>query len=609
MRLVFTAAALFLALYATAVFAADPVRVEILSVQEQAGRLSATVAVYGPDGLPVSSLPSASVKATLDDAPLPVSGVQSSTSARAPLSVVLVVDVSGSMAGDPMTQAKRALSDFVGSLDPNDMVAIIAFDSTVRLVQDFTSDKTAATQAVSRLAPLGDTALYDAVIEATNKVSQATTERKLVVLLGDGVATLNLTKRQPSIDAARQSGVTFISIGLGSALDRPYFNELSGATGGRFLEAPTPAALRQLYANLAAAIKTQYTVVMTVPEGVDRTVAAKLAIRVSIGPESSTAEKTLLPLEGAVPPSFDLKLTGMAAGFKVKEPVTLDPVIPAGVADVTVEVFVDGQSVYKNATPPYNYQIDPATLSLGNHLLKVVATDPRGRKGERQVPFKVLAPASSSGGMSMTPLIVVLAIAAILGLVYLFLKRRPPSNDGYADRVKPWRGRLAGVTTPLSSPAGEWQPREMPAAPPPTNRALGRVIVMDESAIKAGSLDSIREYPIGSSPLTLGSTSDCDIIIHDPEGRIAGEEARLWVQRGRLVYHKLTTLSAMATEGVTSGWQFLDNGEDVRVGPCRVHFQLEVREVEPEAAAPPQRLRELWPLRPDEAEPLRASSE
>jgi predicted component of type VI protein secretion system len=141
------------------------------------------------------------------------------------------------------------------------------------------------------------------------------------------------------------------------------------------------------------------------------------------------------------------------------------------------------------------------------------------------------------------------------------------------------------------------------------NVPLGRVILMDEAAMRTGGLDAIREYPIGSSPLTLGNTPDCDIIIEDPEGRIAGEEARLWVQRGRLVYHKLTTLSAMATEGVTSGWQFLDSGEDIRVGPCRLVFQLEV-EPEPVAQpAPAPRLPELWPRRGDEAEPLGASSD
>jgi hypothetical protein len=45
------------------------------------------------------------------------------------------------------------------------------------------------------------------------------------------------------------------------------------------------------------------------------------------------------------------------------------------------------------------------------------------------------------------------------------------------------------------------------------------------------------------------------------------------VQKGRLVYHKLTTLSAMATEGVTSGWQFLEDGDEMRLGGYRIVFQ------------------------------------
>jgi len=609
LRLLSPVVALSLALFVSAASAADPVRVEIISVQEQAGRLAATVAVYGPDGLPVSSLPAGSVKATLDGAPLPISGVQSSPTARAPLGVVLVVDVSGSMAGDPIVQARRALSDFVGTLQPDDQVAILSFDTSVRLLQDFTPDKALATQAVSRLTPLGDTALYDAVIEATRKASQAPTERKLVVLLGDGVATVGLDKRNLSIEEAIRSGITVVAIGLGAALDRPYLNELAASTGGRFLEAPTPAALRQVYANLAAAIRTQYTVLMAVPESVDRTLPAKLSIRVVLGVEAATAEKTIQPLSGAAPPPFELQVNGLDSGSRVKAPVTLEPVIPPGLEGVTVEVWLDGESVYKSNTPPFTYELDPASVAEGNHLLTLVATDARGRRGERQVSFRAVPPGASSAGIPKTTLLVAVGLVVVCALGYVVVRRRKPSHDGYATRIKPWSGRLPDVAGPLLSPPGEWQPRETPRAPLPADRPLGRVIVMDESTIRTGSLESIREYPIGSSPITLGNTPGCDIIIEDPEGRIAGEEARLWVQRGRLVYHKLTTLSAMATEGVTSGWQFLDSGEDIRVGPCRLAFQLDVVPELAEAPAPPPRLRELWPRRSDEAEPLGASSD
>jgi VWFA-related protein len=610
MRLVSTALALIISAMAfSVVAAADPPRVEILAVYEQPGRMTAVVTVFGPDGLPVTSLPAGSVKANLDGTQLAVTSVQSSSAGRTPLSVVLMVDVSGSMAGEPIVQARRALTDFVDTLHQDDQVAVMSFDTGVQLRQDFTPNKSLATRAVAQLAPAGDTALYDAVIEAAAKATQAPTERKIVVLLGDGVSTVGLDKRLPSIEAAQQSGVAFVVIGLGSALDRPYLNELATSTGGRFLEAPTPAALRQVYANLAAAIRTQYTVAMTVPESVDRTQTSRLTVQVSLGSEAGTGVKVVQPLAGATPPPFDLVVSGLETGAKVQEPVTITAELPEGIERATFEVLVDGQSVHKTEAPPYSVTLDPATLAQGNHLVTVVATDPRGRKGETQITFETV-PASSGAGLP-SPVVLLLPLVALaaLGGAYVFLKRRRPESNPYERRIKPWAGRLPDVTAALPSPPGEWQPRELPPAPTPVNVPLGRVILMDEAAMRTGGLDAIREYPIGSSPLTLGNTPDCDIIIEDPEGRIAGEEARLWVQRGRLVYHKLTTLSAMATEGVTSGWQFLDSGEDIRVGPCRLVFQLEVEPEPVVQPAPAPRLPELWPRRGDEAEPLGASSD
>jgi VWFA-related protein len=612
MRPVFLAAALALALSVAVSFAADPPRVEIVSVQEQSGRISATVVVYGSDGLPLASLPTGSMRATLDGVSLPITGFQSNTTTRAPLALALVVDVSGSMAGDPIVQARRALTDFVGSLQPDDQVAVFAFDSNVRLLQDFTTDKTAATQAVAKLAPLGDTALYDAVIEASSKIGESPAQRKLVVLLTDGVATVNVGRRAESLAAARNSGATFVSIGLGADIDRAYLDELAGATGGRFLEAPTPSLLKQAYAKLAASIKTQFNVVITVPQDVDRTKTATLELTVNLGATSASAQRVMPPLPGATPPPIATDLTGLAAGMRINSPVSLSPVVPDGVGPVSVEYFLDGESIFKSQGPDLAYQLDPATISKGNHVLKVVVTGAGGRRGEKDVPFTVVG-AAASGGVSPTLLMAVAAALAIGGAGIVVVKRRKLSTDGISSRIKPWRGKIPDVTGPLPKAPGEWLqsrlevPRPPPQPAPP--RPLGRLIVIDEAAVKTGGIDAIREYEIGTSPLTLGSTDSCDIVINDPEGRIAGEEARLWVQRGRLVFHKLTTLSAMATEGLTSGWQFLDDGEDITVGPCRISFQLEEQ---PEAEFAPQELQrtvEIWPMRSDGPPPLGASSD
>jgi hypothetical protein len=159
---------------------------------------------------------------------------------------------------------------------------------------------------------------------------------------------------------------------------------------------------------------------------------------------------------------------------------------------------------------------------------------------------------------------------------------------------------------------------EPEASPAAEDRVLGQVVVMDERAIKAGNLDAIREYDIRTTPLTLGSGPMSDIQLADMADEIAVEEARLWVQKGRLVYHKLTTLSAMATEGVTSGWVVLNSGDELRLGHYRILFHERLpddagdRQSAPKTPEPTQEhgmgLHGLWTRTQDEPG-LRASSD
>jgi Mg-chelatase subunit ChlD len=599
--------ALVIAFLAAGASAADPLRVEILSVKEQSGHIDATIGVYAANGLPLATVPATGVKASLGGTPLTVTSVATSTTRRQPMAVVLMVDVSGSMAGDPINQARKALTDFVASLEPGDQVAVFAFDSSVKLLQDFTTDKAAATQAVSRLAPLGDTALYDAVIEASNKATQAQAERRLVVLLTDGVATVNTARRAASLDAARTSGAGFVAIGLGADLDRAYLSELAASTAGRFLEAPTPASLKETYANLAASIKTQYVVSMTVPPEVDRRAPAKLTITVAANGASGLGEKDLLPLAGAPAPPVSFSVNGLASGMSINTPATLEPVVPPGLLGVTVEYVVDGQTAYKALAPPYGYQVDPSQLAKGTHLITVILGDSSGKRAEKQITFKVVGAGSSGGGAS-TALLAIPIATAMAGTGMLVMRRRRRPTPVHSDRIKPWLGKIPDAATAATN-AAQWTAVRNRPAPVAADRASGRVILIDEGAVKTGGLGAVREYEVGAGPLTLGTASQCDIVVHDSEDRLGGEEARLWVQRGRLVYHRLTTLSAMATEGVTSGWVFLDSGEDMQVGPYRLTFQLVEPEEEPEPEPEPKKGIELWPHRAEGAEPLGASSE
>jgi VWFA-related protein len=142
-----------------------------------------------------------------------------------PLSIVMVIDRSGSMASDadgnlatPETRndiANVAGADFVAALDSTDQMALVEFDDTIRTTVDFTSNKTTLTTAINAGAPGGSTALYDAVITAANLMA-GRSGRRFVIVLSDGDDTASSSSLEAAIDAAQSAGVSVYTVVLGS---------------------------------------------------------------------------------------------------------------------------------------------------------------------------------------------------------------------------------------------------------------------------------------------------------------------------------------------------------------------------------------------------------
>jgi len=564
------------------VLAADPVNIEIMAVDEQPGNMTLTVSAVDENGKPFPGLDPSSFNAWINDTALIVKELHTETD-REPASVLLLVDVSSSMAGEPIQQAQVAINEFIDVLEPTDEVALMTFSTDVNLVQDFTSDRDQLDAAVAGLQLTNDTALYDGVIDATAKMTEVPRSRKLVVLLSDGLANIGQDKRDASIAAAQQAGVSFVAVGLGANTDRQYLSDLTKASGGALIEAATPAELRQAYTNLAFAIRSQYTLVTEVPRSIDRTVAGTLKVHVIHRADNAFAERALEPLAGAVPPPFTMAVDGITPGEKHNGSVELIPTVQEGIEVAKVDYILDDQLVY-TSDGLGSYTLDASQLENGSHVLKVVATDSQGREGEVQVPFLVPVLVAPSQGKSLPILpLTLLALVLVVGFVLFKVvkKRLLVMGTPTYSRVDNW----ASIRTPGSNKRPEgWRedddsqhPLSRPAAPAvaPGEPVVGRVVIMDEAAVRGGELETIREFEMKSSPLTFGSGVNADMRVGDAGGAIAAEEARVWVQRGRLVYHKLTTLSAMATEGVTAGWQFLDDGEEMRIGPYRIIFQAQ----------------------------------
>lgn len=64
---------------------------------------------------------------------------------------MLILDRSGSMGGTPWSKTKEAAKIIVDLILPQDRCAVIDFNSTAYLRQDFTSDKELLKEVISRL--------------------------------------------------------------------------------------------------------------------------------------------------------------------------------------------------------------------------------------------------------------------------------------------------------------------------------------------------------------------------------------------------------------------------------------------------------------------------
>ena len=187
--------------------------------------------------------------------------------ADGPVKLALLVDVSGSMRmGGKAVDARQAAEHVFFGMRKDDQAAVFTFDSSLRQVLDFTSDRRkleAALDAVEQ--PFGQTSLYDAVAATANTVvgtdpgRRKLPHRAAVVVLTDGVDTKSRLSPAQVTAIASSIDVPVYIVAVLSLVDDPRemdrqkssaeadLEALAQRTGGELFMASAPA-----HASLAA---------------------------------------------------------------------------------------------------------------------------------------------------------------------------------------------------------------------------------------------------------------------------------------------------------------------------------------------------------------------
>ena len=192
---------------------------------------------------------------------VPITGVVTVTDAAVGVSALLLIDTSGSMVGTPLADARNAAAQYVQSLLPNDEVGVLSFSNTTNVISDFSADFAGVDALLPNLVAFGDTALYDAVGDAAQRMADRPAARRVVIMLSDGADFgISTVSRDNAVAAAASSGAPFYVIGLGPTIDTAFLQDVANASGGAYFAAPSSDQLASVFTEIAELLRSEYVV-------------------------------------------------------------------------------------------------------------------------------------------------------------------------------------------------------------------------------------------------------------------------------------------------------------------------------------------------------------
>jgi len=210
-----------------------------------------------------------------------------------PLRIGLLLDTSNSIR-ERLEFEKDAAIEFLHNTlrRRKDQAFLMIFDNEPAVVQNFTDDAGKLTEAVQRQKAGGGTALYDAVIQASDKLADApqpadhSAVRRVIVVITDGGDNLSTAARGAAVEAAERSGTAIYCISSSTQwvsaeqtsdtkkrVERKYLKgeedkvleEFASQTGGRAFFPYSVDDLGQSFQDIGEELRNQYSLAYVPP--------------------------------------------------------------------------------------------------------------------------------------------------------------------------------------------------------------------------------------------------------------------------------------------------------------------------------------------------------
>lgn len=240
---------------------------------------------------------------TDDDQSVPIASLTIGTSQ---LALAFLLDTSGSTREIIARQQSAALA-LARRFNQASRVSVLGFDTNTRLIVPFTTDLTRAQNAftLSALNTHTDarTAIFDAADATVNLYSNlpdTSGERRIIILISDGLDTASTTSASVVIDRANRLGISFYVIHIplyaprdGRLKPRPFargFRDLAERTGGKLFQlgdartALDPRAtgdMTPIFDRIAADLMNQYILAFYPPSNKTTNTPHRINVRLT----------------------------------------------------------------------------------------------------------------------------------------------------------------------------------------------------------------------------------------------------------------------------------------------------------------------------------------
>jgi len=172
-----------------------------------------------------------------------------------------LIDSSGSMKGR-MDDVVQAISRYIYRMNKErgDKAAIMSFNSWqegLKIEQDFTDDEAKLLEAVKEINTRGQTALYEAIKEASRYFyPEYYSPTKIIVILTDGGDTQSTIPWFHAVEFAKSKGIKIFCLTMGSDVNIKEMTKVCNSTGGEVFYTKNPEELPIIYTKIAQRVKS-----------------------------------------------------------------------------------------------------------------------------------------------------------------------------------------------------------------------------------------------------------------------------------------------------------------------------------------------------------------